>query len=145
MKVSLPYRNRWSAEQVADLEGRIERIRDALTDPVGLTGHVMYLDDGSIANIASHLALAGCDINPAVALIEYRLRPDEDVMIRDAREWKPKGEFGDEPQPPSKAELDRQAAERLEEMRRLVPPDLLEQYKQDFIREFKNHAKEGDQ
>lgn len=138
-----PYRARWSKDQIKQLEGRIDRIRDALTDPVGLSGHTMYIDDGSIANIASHLALAGCDINPDVALIEYRLRPDEDVMIRDAREWKPKGDFGDEPPPPSREELAEQARLYREQMKAQIPADLLEQVKQDFIREFKNQ--EGDQ
>lgn len=140
---AFPYRARWTKEQINLLEGRIDRIRDALTDPVGLSGHTMYIDDGSIANIASHLALAGGDIHPDAALIEYRLRPDEDVMIRDAREWKPKGDFGDEPPPPSREELAEQARLYREQMKAQIPPDLLEQVKQDFIREFKNQ--EGDQ
>lgn len=137
---SFPYRAKWSKEQVAPLEGRIQRIRAALTDPVGLSGHQMYIDDGSIANIASHLALAGCDVHDGDALIEYRLRPDEDVMVRDAREWRPKGEFGDEPPPPSLEEVEAQAAEWREQMKRQIPPEVLEQVRRDLIREFK----EGD-
>jgi hypothetical protein len=142
MSQTFPYRAKWNKEQVAQLEGRIKRIRAALTDPVGLSGHQMYIDDGSIANIATHLALAGGDVNEDVALIEYRLRPDEDVMIRDAREWRPRGEFGDEPPPPSDAEIERQAADLREQMKRQIPPEVLEQVRRDLIREFK--ARDGD-
>lgn len=134
---SFPYRAKWSTTQVQALEGRINRIRAALTDPVGLSGHQMYIDDGSIANIACHLALAGCDVDESVALIEYRLRPDDDVMIRDAREWRPKGEFGNEPPPPPLEEVERQAAELREQMKKQIPPEVLEQYRRDLIREFK--------
>jgi len=97
----------------------------------------MYIDDGSIANIACHLALAGCDVDDAVALIEYRLRPDDDVMVRDAREWRPKGEFGDEPPPPSLADVEARAAEMREQMKRQIPPEVLEQVRRDIVREFK--------
>lgn len=140
-----PYRARWSREQIEKVDGRIERIRAALTDPVGLSGHQMYIDDGSIANIASHLALAGGDVNEADALIEYRLRPDEDVMIRDAREWRPRGDFGDEPAPPSLEQVAAQAAEWREHMKKQIPPEVLEQVKQDFLREFTAKTKDGDQ
>lgn len=134
---SFPYRAKWTKEQVQALEGRINRIRAALTDPVGLSGHQMYIDDGSIANIACHLALAGGDVDDSVALIEYRLRPDDDVMIRDAREWRPKGEFGDEPPPPSLDEVERQAAEWREQMKKQIPPEVLDQLRRDLVREFK--------
>lgn len=134
---NFPYRAKWSKAQIEALEGRINRIRSALTDPVGLSGHQMYIDDGSIANIACHLALAGCDVHDDVALIEYRLRPDEDVMVRDAREWRPKGEFGDEPPPPSLDEVERQAAELREQMKKQIPPEVLEQLRRDLVREFK--------
>lgn len=134
---TFPYRAKWSKTQIEALEGRINRIRGALTDPVGLSGHQMYLDDGSIANIACHLALAGCDVDDGVALIEYRLRPDEDVMVRDAREWRPKGEFGDEPPPPSLDEVEAQAAEWREQMKKQIPPKVLDQLRRDLVREFK--------
>jgi hypothetical protein len=134
---TFPYRAKWSKTQIQALEGRINRIRSALTDPVGLSGHQMYLDDGSIANIACHLALAGCDVDDGVALIEYRLRPDEDVMVRDAREWRPKGEFGDEPPPPSLDEVESQAAQWREQMKKNIPPEVLEQVRRDLVREFK--------
>lgn len=134
---SFPYRAKWNGQQVKALEGRINRIRAALTDPVGLSGHQMYIDDASIANIACHLALAGCDVDDSVALIEYRLRPDEDVMVRDARVWRPKGDFGDEPPPPSNDEIERQAAELREQMKRQIPPEVLEQVRRDLVREFK--------
>jgi len=139
---TFPYRAKWSTAQIEALEGRINRIRSALTDPVGLSGHQMYIDDGSIANIACHLALAGCDVDEKVALIEYRLRPDEDVMIRDAREWKPKGDFGDEPPPPSSDEVAAQAAELREQMKRQIPPEVLEQVRRDFVREFTAQTKD---
>lgn len=130
-----PYRARWSREQLAIIEQRIHRIRGALTDPVGLSGHQMYIDDASIANIASHLALAGCDIHPDDALIEYRLREDENVMIRDAREWRPKGEFGDEPPPPTDEELAEKSRQFREQMKAQIPPEVLAQVKRDFLRE----------
>lgn len=145
MTQAFPYRARWTQAQVDALEGRIERLRDALTDPVGLSGHTMYIDEGSIANIASHLALAGADVRPQDALIEYRLRESDNVMIRDAREWKPRGDFGDEPPPPSRDELAEQARQYREQMKAVIPPDVLEQVKRDFIREYKSTTKDGDQ
>lgn len=101
-----------TVEQRDDLAARIERLRFAMTDMVGLSGHHMALDEGSIANIAGHLALAGCDVDDEKAFIWGRRRTDDNVMFRDQVEWLLK-----QKQPPPEPDTDNDAASEAREIK----------------------------
>lgn len=61
---TFPYRRKWTREETDELTERIEKLREAMVDMVGPSGAVMYIDAGTIAHIACHLALAGADLYP---------------------------------------------------------------------------------
>lgn len=61
---TFPYRRKWTRDETDELIVRIEKLREAMVDMVGPSGAVMYIDAGTIAHIAVHLALAGADLYP---------------------------------------------------------------------------------
>lgn len=100
-----PYKDlKITPQQREELTERINKIRYTLTDLKQLAGYVMSMDEGSIANIAGHLALAGTFVEDDKAFIE------PDIQSNGFFDWNLKPEFSKRPRPkvvkeePSKAQ-----------------------------------------
>lgn len=76
-----PYRLKFTQAEKEELLERIEHYRFALRDAVGLSGHHMALDEGTVANLSGHLALVD------LGYIWGRVRTDENRMFTDQVEW----------------------------------------------------------
>lgn len=98
---TFPYQRKWTKEETDELGERIQALRDAMVDMVGVTGVTMFIDAGSIANIATHLALAG---TPApvdeLAYIWRDAKSDKDDLF-EVVQWHVKV---DVPEPPPEPE-----------------------------------------
>lgn len=125
---TFPYLKRFTPEELDDLFERIDQLRDAMTDLVGPSGVTMYIDDGTIANIAFHLAMAGARvIDDAKAYIWPDVQEDADGLFKGFITWRLKKEH--EPPPPKPKEVDpelleRQAEAAREQIYRQLPADV---------------------
>jgi hypothetical protein len=132
---AFPYSDlRLTDEQKQVLLERIEKNRDLLTDALGLSGHLMMLDDASVANIAAHYALAGVGyLGEEHSFIwGKRAAPDDTGMWRVEVEWLVKREHPEEPQ----EETDEAEAAKLrEQLVATTPPGLLAALKRQLIEE----------
>lgn len=127
---SFPYADlRLTDEQKVELLERIAKLRELLTDALGLSGYLMLLDDASVANIAAHYALAGVGyLGPEHAYIwGKRAAPDDTGMWRVEVEWLVKRDHPEEPQE-SRDEAEAEALR--EQLVRTTPPGLLEALRQ---------------
>ena len=107
-----PYKNRFTAEQLADVAARREKLVDIMMDPVGPNGTVMSLPVDLLHILAFHMACAGADTHTdGRRLIESRTVRPADAMF-EVCEWRPVGDFDDEPAPDPVVEA-REAADRL--------------------------------
>lgn len=110
---TFPYLKKFSKEELGDLFERIDRLREHMTDMVGPSGVVTYIDGGTIANIAFHLAMCGHGDEPPAekALIWPDVQEDEAGIFEGYVTWRLKKEH--EPPPPKPAEpLDPEAVEK---------------------------------
>jgi hypothetical protein len=133
---TFPYRRRWTQAELDEVYERFEKIRTVLTDVVGPSGQVMYIDPGTVAILALHAALAGCDVDDDLAFIEVRIRNDEHGVFQGVHEWRVKGEFApnDLPEDPKIAKA--RAAELRAQLRDEVDPAVLNELKRQIAEEF---------
>lgn len=54
---TFPYLKKFDKDELDALFERIDYYRDAMRDPVGPSGVQYYIDDGTIANLAFHIAM----------------------------------------------------------------------------------------
>jgi hypothetical protein len=137
---TFPYLKKFTPEEREDLLERIERLRHDLTDMVGPSGVVMYLDAGTIANIAFHLAMVGYGDEPpeAKAYIWADEQPDQDGIFEGFIDWKLKKEHR---QPPKKKQDDpelvaRKVAAAREQMVRQLDPEVYAALRSKLAEEF---------
>lgn len=117
---NFPYRLKFTQVEKNELLERIEKFRFILRDGVGLSGHTMSLDEGTIANLAAHLALAGSDVVEEKAYIWGRVRDDENRMFADQVEWLVKKDVPQPaPEPSENAALE--ASQIASQMKQLHP------------------------
>ena len=122
---TFPYRRKWTKTELDGVYARFEKIRDALTDAVGPTGQVVFIDPAVVAILALHAALAGADVHDDQAFIESRIRPDASGMFANTVEWRVKGEFGEDDPPTPQSVIDAKAEQVRREMREQVAPEVL--------------------
>lgn len=130
---AFPYKDlRLSEAQAVELADRIDSLREALTDAVGLSGHLLQMDDASVANIASHLALAGARVvDDELAYIwGRRAAPDSTGMWRVEIEWLLKQKHTPVPQPKTDAD---EAARIRAELIATVPAGILDALREQLI------------
>lgn len=132
-----PYHRKWTTEELEGVYARFEQIRTVLTDVVGPSGQVMYIDPGTVAILALHAALAGCDVhNDERAFIEHRVRTDEYGLFEGVHEWRVRGEFDPTDRPEDPAEARAKAAELREQLHNEVDPKILAELKAQIVAEF---------
>lgn len=131
-----PYHRRWTQAELDGVYERFEKIRTVLTDVVGPSGQVIYIDPGTVAILALHAALAGCAVDEEQAFIEYRIRQDEYGLFENVHEWRVKGEFDplDKPEDPDRAAA--RAQELREQLRNEVDPKILAELRRQLAEEF---------
>lgn len=144
---TFPYRLRWTQEIYDDVMARFDRLSHAMTDIVGPTGAVTYVSPDHVKILALHAALAGADVLPDKALIEYRLRPDANYMFEAVHEWRPVGEFDDDDPFIPQEEIDRRARELHEQMRQEVDPEVMaalqKKLADEYASDMEKKAKQG--
>jgi len=143
---TFPYRRKWTRDELDGVYARFEKIRDVLTDAVGPTGQVVFIDPAVVAILALHAALAGTDVHDDQAFIESRIRPDATGMFANTREWRVKGEFGPEDPPTPQEVIEAKAEKVRREMREQVDPEVLAALSAKIAEEFladtrANHAR----
>jgi len=132
---SFPYSDlRLTDEQKQILLERIQKNRELLTDAIGLSGHLMLLDDASVANIAAHYALAGVGyLGEEHSFIwGKRAAPDDTGMWRVEVTWLVKR---DHPEEPQESTDEAEAAKLREQLVATTPPGLLAALKRQLIEE----------
>lgn len=118
---TFPYLNALSKIEISELLDRVDRLRDAMSDPVGPSGVAMMIDEGSIANLAFHLAMAGGFVDDDKAYIWADVDEDAAGMFR-LINWRLKSEFDQPPkQDPDPEEVARMAAQAREELDKQLP------------------------
>lgn len=145
---AFPYKDlRLDEEQRATLLARIERNRELLTDALALPGHMMMMDDATVANIAAHYALAGVGyLGPEHAFIwGRRAAPDDTGMWRVEVEWLV---CADHPEEPQESTDEQQAAALREQLVKTTPPGILaalrEQLREEYEAELEKDDEAGD-
>lgn len=136
-----PYRRRWTQAELDGVYERFEKIRTVLTDVVGPSGQVLYIDPGTVAILALHAALAGCDVDDEQAFIEVRIRDDEYGVFQGVHEWRVKGEFAPDDVPEDPALARARAAELRTKLREEVDPRILAELKRQIAEEFTTETK----
>lgn len=125
-----PYLNKFTPEQVEAALERKDRLVEAMTDAVGPDGTFINVPPDLLHILAFHMAYAGADVFDDLALIESRIVPnganDNDYGLQwsDFREWRPKGEFGDDPDKPADADAHLQAQQVAAQLRRAATPEV---------------------
>ncbi|MCV7358472.1 phage gene 29 protein family protein [Mycolicibacterium fluoranthenivorans] len=141
---TFPYMNAVPKMDLPAFLDRVDRLRDAMTDPVGPSGVAMMVDEGSIANIAFHLAMAGGDVDDEKSYIWPDVDEDDAGMFR-LINWRLKSEFD----PPPKAEVDPEEVERMaararEELDKQLPKEVRDLLLQQIAKEFTVDTTEPD-
>lgn len=132
---TFPYKRKWTADEVARIDAKYLELRDNLTDVVGPSGQVIYIDPSIVAMLALHLALV------ELGFIESRVRPDQYNMFEHFREWRVTGEFDDDDLPPDPAETEARVERLRKEMRENVDPEVLAALEDKIAAEFKGDIK----
>lgn len=134
---SFPYYRKWTQAELDGVYARFEKVRTVLTDVVGPSGQVIYIDPGTVAILALHASLAGCDVHDDERqFIEHRIRKDEYGLFENVHEWRVKGEFHPEDKPEPEDVARARAAELREQLRKEVDPRVLAELKQQLAEEF---------
>lgn len=136
---TFPYRRKWTKAEIDEIMARYEKLRYAMTDPVGPTGQVLFLPPDMIAILALHLSLAGADIQDADAYIWGRQRTDANAMFQDSVDWLLKKEHAPTDQPDATEAAARAAAARIKqqlprEVRDALAVILADEYKKDMAK-----------
>lgn len=146
---TFPYRRKWTQPEIDELIARIEKLRAAMVDMVGPSGVVMYIDAGTIAHIATHLALAGADLYPAdddrVYIWPDRL-PDESGIFEALVEWKVKKDHRPPPPPPppDPDQIAADAAAARAQIYKQLKPEVRDRLIADLTREFERETTDPD-
>lgn len=132
---TFPYKRKWTTEEVALIDAQYLKRQEHLTDVVGPSGQVVYMDPSIVSMLALHLALVD------LGFIESRLRPDRYGMFEHFREWRVTGEFDDDDLPEDPAVTEERADRLRQEMRENVDPDVLAALEDKIAAEFKGDLK----
>lgn len=125
-----PYLNKFTPEQVEAALERKDRLVEAMTDAIGPDGTWINIPQDMLHILGFHLAYAGADVFDDLALIESRVRENEandnefGLLWEGLREWRPKGEFADDPDKPDDADTQMQARQLAAQFRRQSTPEL---------------------
>lgn len=130
--LNFPYRLKFTHAEKEELLARIEHYRFTLRDAVGLSGHVISLDEGTIANLAGHLALV------ELGHIWGRVRTDEGRMFADQVEWLVTKDHPAEPQESDDVQRDAQL------IKQQIDRELSPAARAELARIFLNEAKDVD-
>lgn len=149
---TFPYRKKWTKAETDELEARITKLRDAMVDMVGPSGVLMYIDAGSIANIASHLALAGADLHDDERQYIWRDASPDELDIFEQVKWHIRQDF-ERPEPaPEPDGEDETVAEHArlarEQIDKQLPGPVRKQLIANLIKEFNvdtTEPKDGEQ
>lgn len=146
---TFPYRRKWTQAETDELIARIEKLREAMVDMVGPSGVVMYIDAGTIAHIATHLALAGADLHStddARTYIWAERRPDETGIFEATVEWKVKKDHRPPPPPPAPdpEQVEREAAAARAQIYKQLTPEVRDRLIADLAHEFARHTDDPD-
>lgn len=136
-----PYKNKFSAEQVREALERKDKLVELLLDPVGPDGTLINLPVDMCHILAFHLAYAGADTHTDYRqLIESRARRDDTGMF-EISEWRPRGEFGDEP---DSTDTDGEAAAVAAQMRNQLTPEVRAALAEILAEEYANATQNND-
>lgn len=136
-----PYKNKFTAEQVREALERKDKLVELLLDPVGPDGTLINLPVDMCHILAFHLAYAGADTHTDNRqLIESRTRRDETGMF-ELSEWRPRGEFGDEP---TEVDPDSEAAAVAAQMRNQLTPEVRAAVAEILAEEYANATTNAD-
>ena len=117
-----PYLGKFTAGQTEEALARKDKLVEIMLDPVGPDGTLINIPMDMLHILAFHMAFAGADVHTDHRqLIESRTRRDESGMF-EMSEWRPRGEFGDEPAPA--ADADGEAAAVAAQMRSQLTPEV---------------------
>lgn len=125
-----PYLNKFTPEQVEAALDRKDRLVEAMTDAIGPDGQWITIPADMLHILGFHLAFAGADVFDDLALIESRLHENTannneyGLLWEGVREWRPKGEFEDDPDKPADAETQMEAQHIAAQIRRQHTPEL---------------------
>lgn len=125
-----PYKGKFSPEQVEAALARKDRLVEAMTDAVGPDGTWINIPPDMLHILGFHVAFAGGDVFDDLALIESRevVNPGNDnehgLLWEGLREWRPKGDFHDDPDKPVDADAQLEAQQMAAQLRRQYGPDV---------------------
>ena len=143
---TFPYHRKWTTAETDELIERIDRLREVMVDMVGPSGVQMWLDPGSVANIAAHLALAGADVNDEQAYIWAERQADDVSMMQDTYVWHVKSDVEPpEPEPVDPELVQRQAEAARAQIRKQLPPEVQKLLIANLAKEFEHDTTEGQQ
>ncbi|SCX06024.1 hypothetical protein [Mycolicibacterium fluoranthenivorans] len=143
---TFPYVNAIPKMDLPEFLERVDRLRDAMTDPVGPSGVAMMIDEGSIANLAFHLAMCGHGDEPPAekAYIWPDVDEDDAGMFR-LINWRLKSEFDEPPKRDvDPAEVERLAARAREQLDEQLPGPVRDLLLQQIAKEFTVDTTEPD-
>ena len=83
----LPYEGAFTAEEIAEVLARKDRLMRYFRDAVKPDGTILGIDDASLQLLVLHAVLAGVTQDDELALIRPRVLPDEAGRLEDAVEW----------------------------------------------------------
>lgn len=130
---TFPYLKKFEQEELDALFEKIDYYRDAMVDMVGPSGVVMYIDAGTIANIAFHLAMVD------LGYIWPDVQPDQDGIFEGFTVWRLKKEHEPPPKPAQPIdgdEVERKATAAREQIRRQLGPEVEQALKRQIAIEF---------
>lgn len=117
-----PYLGKFTPEQTEEALARKDRLVEIMLDPVGPDGTLINIPMDMLHILGFHMALAGGDVHTDYRqLIESRTRRDDTGMF-EMSEWRPRGEFSDEPAPV--ADAGSEAATVAAQMRNQLTPQV---------------------
>lgn len=125
-----PYLNKFTPEQVEAAMERKDRLVEAMTDAIGPDGQWITIPADMLHILGFHMAFAGCDQFDDIALIESRLHENTannnefGLLWEGVREWRPKGEFKEDPDKPADADTQLEAQHMAAQLRRQSTPEL---------------------
>jgi len=148
---TFPYRRKWTKAETDELEARITKLRDAMVDMIGPSGVLLYIDAGSIANIATHLALAGADLHDDERQYIWRDASPDELNIFEVVKWHIKQDVPIPPERPATAEQEqvrRQAEQAQRDIYEQLDPQVRKLLIQNLTKEFEHDTtepKDGEQ
>lgn len=125
-----PYQGRFTKEQIDAAMDRKDRLVEAMTDAIGPDGTWINIPPDMLHILGFHVAFAGGDVFDDLALIESREvdNPGNDnehgLLWEGLREWRPKGDFHDDPDKPDDADTRLEAQQMAAQLRRQYGPEV---------------------